>query len=450
MADVALNIEHTQQPSVLVLGTGVTGASCARYFAARGMLAIFADTRQSPPGLSAVQAAMPGAVLHLGGLPTEVPQGVQSIVVSPGLQPDKALLAAARSAGVSVVSDIDLFLAQEAASVLLITGSNGKSTVTSLVHHLLSSAGIASVAGGNLGIPALDLLDVPHDVVVLELSSFQLERSELPHSRVATVLNFAVDHLDQHGSLEAYRAAKLRIFANCEIAVVNRAEPAVGAPNAPHVVSFGADAPAAGHWGIVDGHIHCGATQVMPVAAIPLHGKHNLLNVLAAFAMVHAYGVALPALVAGVRSFSALPHRMQQVLTDDGVVWINDSKATNEAAAAASVRSVLDPLVLIAGGDGKGSEFAELAEALAGRDAQVLVFGKDACLLQEALSTVVPVKQVANLEAAVAAARGKATAGTTVLLAPACASLDMFSSYAERGDRFSNLVAQKLVAGGDE
>ena len=206
MVDVALNIKRAQQPTVLVLGTGVTGASCARYFAARGMLAMFADTRQVPPGLPAVQAAMPDAILHLGGLPTEVPQGIQTIVVSPGLQPDKVMLAAARSAGVSVVSDIDLFLAEEAASVLLITGSNGKSTVTSLVHHLLSSAGVASVAGGNLGVPALDLLNQPHEVAVLELSSFQLERSELPHSRVATVLNFAVDHLDQHGSLEAREA----------------------------------------------------------------------------------------------------------------------------------------------------------------------------------------------------------------------------------------------------
>jgi len=450
MADVALNIEHTQQPTVLVFGTGVTGASCARYFAARGVLAMFADTRLSPPGLPAVLAVMPNAVLHLGGLPAEVPQGIQTIVVSPGLQPDKVLLAAARSAGISVVSDIDLFLAEEAAAVLLITGSNGKSTVTSLLHHLLLDAGISSVAGGNLGLPALDLLSEPHDVAVLELSSFQLERSELPHSRVATVLNFAVDHLDQHGSLEAYRAAKLRIFANCDIAVVNRAEPAIGAPNAPIVFSFGADAPVDGHWGVVAGYIHFGATQVMAVEAIPLHGQHNVLNVLAAFAMAHAYGIALPALVAGVKSFRALPHRMQQVPTEDGVVWINDSKATNEAAAAASVRSVLDPLVLIVGGDGKGSDFAELAESLVGRDAHVLVFGKDAILLQAALSTVVPVKQVANLEAAVAAARGKATAGTTVLLAPACSSLDMFSSYAERGERFTNLVAQKLVAGGGE
>ena len=445
MAEAALNMQQSQQPTILVLGTGLTAASCARYFSACGVTAVFADSRQQPPGWPAVQSVMPEACLFMGGLPDFVPEGIQTIVVSPGLPLSKTLLDAARSAGVPVVSDIDLFLAEEAGSVLLVTGSNGKSTVTTLVNHLLCAAGMGSVAGGNLGTPALDLLDEPHDAAVLELSSFQLERSKLPKSRVATVLNLAVDHLDQHGSLDAYRDAKLRIYDCCELAVVNRAEPDAIPPENANTVSFGLDSPGEGHWGVADGHLVFGDTVVMSVSEIPLVGQHNLQNVLAACAMAHAYGVNFTQLREGVRSFSALPHRMQRVPTADGVNWINDSKATNEAAAAASIRSTSDPLILIAGGDGKGSSFSAVADALQNRAAQVLVFGKDALTLRDALSPVVPVKQVADLESAVAAAYEKAFAGTTVLLAPACASLDMFSNYAERGERFASLVAEKRI-----
>lgn len=445
MAEAVLNMQQSQQPTVLVLGTGLTAASCARYFSARGVTAVFADSRQQPPGWPAVQSVMPEACLLAGGLPEFAPEGIQTIVVSPGLPLSKTLFDAARSAGVSVVSDIDLFLAEEVGSVLLVTGSNGKSTVTTLVNHLLCAAGMNSVAGGNLGTPALDLLDEPHDAVVLELSSFQLERSKLPKSRIATVLNLAVDHLDQHGSLDAYRDAKLRIYDCCKLAVVNRAESDAIPPENTNVVSFGLDSPDEGHWGVADGCLVFGSAVVMPVIEIPLMGQHNLQNVLAACAMAHAYGVNFTQLRESVRSFIALPHRMQRVPTADGVNWINDSKATNEAAAAASIRSTSDPLILIAGGDGKGSSFSAVADALHNRAAQVLVFGKDALTLRDALSPVVPVTQVADLGSAVAAAYEKACPGTTVLLAPACASLDMFSNYAERGERFASLVAEKRI-----
>lgn len=450
MAEAVLNMQQSQQPTVLVLGTGLTAASCARYFSARGVAALFADSRHQPPGWPAVQSVMPEACLLADGLPKFVPEGIQTIVVSPGLPLCATLFDAARSAGVSVVSDIDLFLAEETGSVLLVTGSNGKSTVTALLNHLLCTAGISSVAGGNLGTPALDLLSESHDAAVLELSSFQLERSRLPKSRIATVLNLAVDHLDQHGTLDAYRNAKLRIYECCDLAVVNRAEADARPPSNANAVSFGLEPPSEGHWGVVDSCIVYGSTVVMPVSDIPLVGQHNLQNVLAACAMAHAYGVAFNQLREGVCSFSALPHRMQRVPTADGVNWINDSKATNEAAAAASIRSTSDPLILIAGGDGKDSSFAEVADALQNRAAQVLVYGKDALALRDALSPVVPVTQVADLESAVAAAYDKAYSGATVLLAPACASIDMFSNYAERGERFTSLVAAKRVMGVDE
>ncbi|MDG1463060.1 MAG: UDP-N-acetylmuramoyl-L-alanine--D-glutamate ligase [Gammaproteobacteria bacterium] len=442
MAEAALTIEYLAKPTVMVLGTGLTGASCARYFAARNVLAMFVDSRELPPGLAAVKAAMPDASMQLGSLPVAVPSGIKTIVVSPGFQPPAALLADARSTGVPVVSDIDLFLAEEAGSVLLVTGSNGKSTVTSLVNHLFCAAGIESVAGGNLGIPALDLLGEVHDMVVLELSSFQLERSELPHSKVATILNLAIDHIDQHGSFEAYRSAKQRIYKHCEIAVINRAEPDLTLDAATQQISFGLDKPLAGQWGVDAGQIMCGDQVVMPVVDVPLAGQHNLQNVLAAFAMTYACGVSSDALVAGVASFKALPHRMQLVPTNDGVTWINDSKATNDAAAAASISSIVSPLILIAGGDGKGSTFELLADAMAKRDAQALVFGKDAAILKTTLAPVCSVMRVESLTEAVAIASVDASEGSTVLLAPACGSLDMFVDFAERGERFVELVMQ--------
>ena len=440
MAEVALMIDQIAQPKVLVLGAGVTGASCARYFAAKNVRAMFADTREFPPGLAEINAAMPDAFVQLGLLPNEVPMGVQKIVVSPGLQPPEALIEAALSAGVSVVSDIDLFLSEETGPVLLVTGSNGKSTVTSLVNHILCHAGIDSVAGGNLGTPALDLLMDGRKTVVLELSSFQLERGDLPHSKVATILNLSIDHIDQHGSFEAYRDAKKRIYNHCEIAVVNRAEPSLMSNVSSRHISFGLDKPKAGHWGVCDKHVMFGSESVMPIAELPLLGQHNLQNVLAAFAIAHACNVSIDVLVSGVLSFTGLPHRMELVPTKDGVAWINDSKATNDAAAAASITSSLGPLILIAGGDGKGSTFELLADAMSGRDAQALVFGKDASILQAVLAPICSVMRVKNLTEAVAIASVDAAEGSTVLLAPACSSLDMFASFSERGDMFVDLI----------
>jgi len=440
-------IDNSEQ-SVLVIGMGVTGVSCARYFAARGIAVQFADSREQPPGLDEVRQLCPQAEIFAGALPEELPSGVVQVVVSPGVRVPEALLAQARSNSVSVVSDIDLYLMEEMSSVLLVTGSNGKSTVTSLVNHILNAAGRQSVAGGNLGIAALDLLDEPHDVAVLELSSFQLERSQPPHSAVAAVLNLAVDHIDQHGSFTAYRDAKARIYENCELALVNRDEPELAAmvPAGKPTISFGIGQPREGEWGVAGGQVMFGNEPVMPVSGIPLVGRHNLANVLAACAIAQASGVPRSVMAAAVSSFAALEHRMQLVPTDDGIVWINDSKATNEAAAAASVDSVSDPLILIAGGDGKGSDFAMLAEALLGRDACALIYGQDAVEIQAVLAPVCAVSRVADLEAAVKDAGAIAKPGCTVLLAPACSSLDMFRNFAERGERF--VAAVNSLGGG--
>lgn len=432
--------------AVLVLGMGVTGASCARHLAARGVSAWFADTRTAPPGLDAIRAAMPSAGVLAGDLPAAVPAGVARVVVSPGVDLDLPLLADARRRGVPLLSDLDLFIAECRAPVIGITGSNGKSTVTSMVGAMLAAAGWRAGVGGNLGTPALDLLDAAARAYVLELSSFQLERSDLLPLAAAVVLNVAPDHLDKHGTLSAYAAAKARIYARCRTAVVNRDEPglAAGVPAGTPVAGFGLGAPAAGDFGVTAAagreFLALGAEPLMPVGDLGTRGGHNVSNALAALALARALGVPMPACLAALRAFTGLPHRMQVVATQGGVTWIDDSKATNVAAAVTAIAGTTGPLVLIAGGDGKGQSFGELAAVLRGRDAAVVCLGQDAAQIARELDGAARVELVDSLPAAVARARALARPGTTVLLAPACSSLDMFRSYEHRGRVFAAAV----------
>jgi UDP-N-acetylmuramoylalanine--D-glutamate ligase len=317
---------------------------------------------------------------------------------------------------------------------------------------MLSAAGARTAAGGNLGTPALDLLDIDADVFVLELSSFQLERSsELPlHAGV--VLNVSPDHLDHHGDIDSYAAAKARIYRRCGTAVVNRDEPLLARmvkPNATQI-GFGTGFPSPRDWGVInrdDGQwIARGTLAVMPVNSLQLEGRHNLLNALAAFALADtlagAMDLPVDGLAAGAQIFTGLPHRMQLVATCSGVHWINDSKATNEAAALASIASVEGRLILIAGGDAKGGDFRTLAAQLAARDAQVIALGKDRDLLVDCLDGICETHRVDSLDEAVRLAAETAREGDTVLLAPACSSLDMFTGYEARGDQFAQAVRE--------
>jgi UDP-N-acetylmuramoylalanine--D-glutamate ligase len=446
-------IADTQRPAagsanrpVLVLGMGVTGASCARHFAGRGTGAWFADTRAAPPEIDAIRQAMPGAGLMAGDVPAAVPPGVSRIVVSPGVDLDLPVLADARRRGLPVLSDLDLFAAECHAPMIGITGSNGKSTVTAMTGAMLASAGWRVATGGNLGTPALDLLDAAVGAYVLELSSFQLERSAPLPLAAAVVLNVAPDHLDKHGSMAAYTAAKARIYARCGTAIVNRDEPALArlVPPGIPVVSFGLTAPQSGHFGVLSNdrgeYLAFGAEALMPVSALGTTGRHNVANALAALALGHAAGAALPGTLGGLRSFRGLPHRMQVVAVTDGVTWIDDSKATNVAAAVTSIRSVRGPLVLIAGGDGKGQAFDELAAALLGHDAVAILIGRDREQIAREIAGTSAVELAETLQDAVARARRLARPGHTVLLAPACSSLDMFRNYEHRGQVFAESV----------
>lgn len=429
---------------VLVLGMGATGASAARYFAARGIAAWFADTRRDPPGLADIRRAMPAAAVMAGDIPATVPAGVAQLVVSPGVDLHLPVLADAHARHLSVLSDLDLFAGECQAPILGITGSNGKSTVTSMVAAMLEAGGWRIAVGGNLGTPALDLLDPDVRAYVLELSSFQLERSQLLPLQAGVVLNVAPDHLDRHADMAAYTAAKARIYANCRLAVLNRDEPALAklVPAGAHVISFGLDAPPAGQLGVLrrpDGDwLAAGTMALLPVREMGTTGRHNISNALAALALTHALGGDLDAAADALRGFRGLPHRMQVVSRAGGLTWIDDSKATNVAAAVTSIRGVAGPLVLIAGGDGKGQAFAGLADALRGRDAVVILIGRDRERIAREVSGACTVQLADTLPAAVSKARLLAQPGATVLLAPACSSLDMFRSYEHRGQVFAD------------
>lgn len=431
---------------VLVLGMGITGVSCARYLVRRGLSAMFADTRAAPTGIIDIRRAMPEADIHTGSMPADIPAGVSRLVVSPGLPLETPLIQKAQQQGVEVLSDIDLFVEECTQPLLAVTGSNGKSTVTSMLAAILDAAGRKVGAGGNLGPAALDLLELDADVYLLELSSFQLERSRKLPATAAVILNIATDHLDQHVTAKRYAAAKARIYRACHTAVVNRDAPAAMAlvPSGAAQLSFGLDPPDAGQWGIraVDTRefIARGVDCVVAVNQLPLIGRHNLANALAACAMASALDVPAAAMRRGLMAFHGLPHRMQTVPTADGIRWIDDSKATNEAAAVASISSVTGPLVLIAGGDAKGAGFSQLASVLADRDCTAVLLGRDTDHIANALSDACELLQVDSLKEAVRTAAAIAAPGSTVLLAPACSSLDMFANFADRGQQYTAAV----------
>ncbi len=434
------------KPRVLVLGMGATGASCARYFATRGVDLMFVDTRPNPPARAEIEAAMPRASCMTGENLPELPRTVECVVLSPGVSLDLPLLATARARGLEIHSDIDLFIREVHAPVIGITGSNGKSTVTAMLAAALKAAGWRAPAGGNLGTPALDLLDPNADAYVLELSSFQLERSQKLPLEVAAILNISPDHLDVHEGFSAYAQAKARIYACCRHAVVNRDVPGLQEflSSKAAVTGFTLNKPRSDDFGIreFDGrdYLACGRAPLLPVADVSVAGRHNLANALAALACGAAAGADLRAMVQGLRTFKGLPHRMEIVSRAHGIQWINDSKATNVAAAVASIEGTDGPLVLIAGGDAKGASFEQLADSLRDRRCLVLIMGKDSERMAAALRDICPCETVANMLAAVQTARDAAGPGWTVLLAPAAASLDMYPSFAARGEDFAAAV----------
>jgi UDP-N-acetylmuramoylalanine--D-glutamate ligase len=429
----------------LVLGLGRTGLSAARYLRRRGLDVRVADTRLQPPGAGALRECVPEAELRTGAFEATLLDDVSQVVISPGLSVQQPVVLEARARGLSVVGDIELFAREAQAPIAAITGTNGKSTVTTLVAELANAGGRRALAGGNLGEPALDLLEHPvPELYVLELSSFQLETTHSLRTVTSTVLNVTPDHMDRYATLEDYAAAKARIFDGCEVAVVNDDDAMVrDMPRAGQsVVSFSLQS--------ADADYHVAQVPVpaivrrgewlLPLAAMRLQGLHNAANAMAALAMVEALEVPLGPALEAVTSFAGLPHRSQWVADVAGVRYVNDSKGTNVGATLAAVAGMSGPLVLIAGGDGKGQEFGELRDAFRGKVRHVVLIGRDAPALEAALAGVCATERAGDMRAAVQAARAAARAGDTVLLSPACASLDMFRDYTHRGDEFAAAV----------
>jgi UDP-N-acetylmuramoylalanine--D-glutamate ligase len=433
--------------SDLVFGLGATGLSVARYLKRRNRRARFIDSRENPPGLEELGTIDPRADVILGSVAPGSLKDVGRIIVSPGIADSEPLLKAARAAGVAIVSDIELFVREAKAPFVAITGSNGKSTVTTLVALMCEAAGKKALSGGNLGEPALDLLaeEMP-ELYVLELSSFQLMRTQQLPASVAVLLNISPDHLDWHGSEAAYRAAKYRIFAQAKSAVFNRADAAAGQhiPNGIPCVHFGLDEATGKNFGLVveDGEqfLARGAQLLLETSDMVLEGSHNHANALAALATGQLLGLDVSPMLQVLTEFPGLPHRMQFVAEIAGVRFINDSKATNVGAAIASVGSVAGLIVLIAGGDGKSGDFAEFAGAIHKKLRAAVLIGRDGPAIAAALKGKAPVYQAADMKTAVSIGASIAEEGDTVLLAPACASFDQYENYTERGKDFCRAV----------
>jgi UDP-N-acetylmuramoylalanine--D-glutamate ligase len=433
----------------LVLGLGVTGLSVARYLRRNDRDATFIDSRDEPPGIDELSDVWPDADVILGK--AALPKGVDRIIVSPGIADSHELLKTARKKKLEVVSDIEIFAREAKAPFVAITGSNGKSTVTTLLYHMCHADGRKVLAGGNLGEPALDLLneDKP-DLYVLELSSFQLHRTQELPAEVAVLLNVSPDHLDWHTDEAEYRQSKYRVYREARAAVVNRTDDdAVECvKDIESVISFGLDAPADGQYGIRedDGidYLARGDTLLIATTDVAVVGLHNQANALAALAAGELLGLKMPAMLQVLSEFPGLPHRMQFVARKGAVDYVNDSKATNVAAAVASINSINGTVVLLAGGEGKGGDFTELATALEGKLRAVVLIGKDAEKIAQAIDTVLPVYFAQDMDDAVGQAAAYAESDDTVLLAPACASLDQYENYGARGDAFCTAVEALL------
>ncbi len=433
----------------LVVGLGKSGLSCARHLAAHGWTLAATDSRDTPPGLDEFRGIAPQAKVSTGRFDSALLQGCSLVVASPGVSLAEPLFAAARARGIEIAGDIELFARAADAPTVGITGTNGKSTVTTLLGLMAEKAGIRVRVGGNLGTPALDLLGGPApELYVLELSSFQLEATESLQLRAAAVLNVTPDHMDRYATMADYAAAKARIFARCDTAVINADDAEVARMPRPGqaTLSFSVRAGATADYTLAE---QVGTTTLMRRGAaliaqqqMRIAGSHNAANALAALALGDAAGIAMPAMLEALRDFPGLPHRSQWVADVAGVRYIDDSKGTNVGATVAAIEGLPGTLVMIAGGDGKGQDFTPLATAFAGRVRAAVLIGRDAPALAAALDGVCAVQRCATLEEAVRAAAMHAQSGDTVLLSPACASLDMFRDYAHRGAVFASAVRE--------
>ncbi|MCE9884536.1 MAG: UDP-N-acetylmuramoyl-L-alanine--D-glutamate ligase [Enterobacterales bacterium] len=432
-----------QGKKVVIIGLGLTGLSCVDFFLARGVTPRVIDTRISPPGLDKLPE---NVERHLGDMNQEWLLDADLIVASPGIALASPALSVAAEAGVEIVGDIELFCREAQAPIVAITGSNGKSTVTTLVGEMAKSAGWNVGVGGNIGLPALMLLKQECDLYVLELSSFQLETTNSLRAAAATILNVTEDHMDRYPlGLQQYRAAKLRVYENAKVCVVNSDDaltmPIRGADS--RCVSFGADVGDY-HLNRQQGEIwlRVRGEKVLNTREMKVTGKHNFTNALAALALADAVGIPRASSLKALTTFTGLAHRFQLSLEHNGVRWINDSKATNVGSTEAALNGlhVDGTLHLLLGGDGKSADFSALAQYLQGDNVRLYCFGRDGAQLAALRPEIA--EQTETMEQAMRVIATKVKTGDMVLLSPACASLDQFKNFEQRGDEFSRLAKE--------
>lgn len=434
----------------MIVGLGMTGLSAARWCQRQGYAFDLCDTRAAVPGLVDIQAEFPLAQIITGPLQAGILSAYDQLIVSPGVSVREPAIVVAAEAGVEISGDVQLFAERCQQPIIAITGSNGKSTVTTLVGELLAAAGKQVAVGGNIGVPVLDL--PPADIYVLELSSFQLETTRNLNAAAAVILNLSEDHLDRYDGMAGYLQAKQRIFQGCRMAVVNRDDAATAAPADLPAIYFSLDRPLAGSFGLqrIQGEswILAGDQPLIAASDLKIKGQHNLANVMAALALVQAVGVDPKQVLPALREFAGLEHRCQWLGRHNGVDFYNDSKGTNVGSTLAAVNG-LGPEIngkiwLLAGGEGKGQDFLPLAVPCSRFTAAVITFGADGEKIATSVSEHCRVQRCTTLGEAFQYACKHAQPGDVILLSPACASFDQFRNYVHRGEYFRDLVGAVL------
>ncbi|WP_299008150.1 UDP-N-acetylmuramoyl-L-alanine--D-glutamate ligase [uncultured Shewanella sp.] len=438
----------SKQYSHIVLGLGATGLSVVRYLCAQGVVPLVMDSRLLPPSAKKLAKDYPNVDLMTGEFDADVLIQAEQIVISPGIALSTPAINRAIKAGVEVVGDVELFaraLQHQEANVVAITGSNGKTTVTTLVAEMAKAAGLDYSVGGNIGIPVLDLLINPTELYILELSSFQLETTHSLECIASTCLNISEDHMDRYLSIEEYQQVKLGLYAQSKAAFFNRDDILTFSNQYGKLNSFGLDQPKEQNWGVKEGYVVKGDIPIMPVADFALVGKHNQANIIAAMALAEKAGIGFDAMKQVAKTFLGVAHRCELISCVEGVQYINDSKATNVGATLAALEGLSshDGIILIAGGEGKGADFTPLEQALS-KVKCLITLGRDGDKIGGLKAEYYSVQ---SMEEAVKKASEIALSGDTVLLSPACASLDMYDNFMARGDDFKTQVLKLVTQG---
>ncbi len=435
---------------ILIVGLGVTGLSVVRFLYKQNIKFIVADSRSKPPGLDILKSEYPDIRIYLGAFEESLFINAQQIIISPGVSQQQPSIQNAIKKGIKIAGDIELFAQQVSAPVIAVTGSNGKSTVVSLLGEMAQAANIKVIVGGNIGIPILDVMRDECELYILELSSFQLESLQSLNPIAATVLNVSHDHMDRYNNFESYIKTKERIYNHCEAAVINRDDNKISMMGAAHhcVSGFTLNEPVHNDFGLREINnqqwLCQGNEPLIETASLKITGSYNLANALASLALGHAADIPMKYMLTALKAFNGLQHRTQWVSGKNKLSWINDSKGTNVGATLAAINGVpiKNKLILIAGGVAKNADFSPLKTALCEKARHVVLMGQDAADIEQTLQQCVAISYAKNMFEAVKIAATVAHTGDTVLLSPACASFDMFKNYEHRGEIFVEAIGK--------